>query len=451
MLPGPRLSSAGARRPRRRGLALTGALLAAGLAPSAGCEDAYEPPCRLTATRALVAAPEIGVRPLVALARSRGRAFASWSQREVVVADGGASASVTLSAFEIAVVEEDGSLGLRARVPAPDELRARSAGIASVGVVVEDGAFLVHWIETTATSEPDGRVRRDAALKAAYVRDGAASPAEAPARASCRDCTMTAASAALGDASILFARIDPAAAQGPSAPAFVALRFREGAAALDASVPWLALSPPAPRDGGLVGLGGAEPASAEGGGDLSAYVDADGRVAIVAGGRAWLADGGLRLLAGPIELPSASDARVSWDARGEASAAWSVSPVADGRATAEVPREIFTGLVPPGAAQVARRERASRGRAALELDRRGDEVGVLFESAARAIFAAVDPAGRKRGGDVIVGASRTGTAHEYGTPAVSSAHALFARGGGRFDVVTLGSGELGVSEIVCAP
>ncbi|MBX3216816.1 MAG: hypothetical protein KF850_32580 [Labilithrix sp.] len=436
---------------RRLGLGATGALVALALASTGGCEDAYEPPCRVSSTRALVADPEIGVRPLVALARSRDRVTAWWARQEILVEDGGVGAAMTLAAFEVAVVEEGGALGLRASVPAPEELRARRAGVARVGLTVEGGAFLVYWIETTATSEADGRIRTDAALKAAYVRDGVASPARAPRRASCEGCTMTVASAALGGESILFVRIDADVTRGPVAPTFVALRFREGEAVADAAVPWLAVSPPPARGGGLVGASAAESRRAEAGGDLSVYVDEGGRLAIAAGDRAWLADDALRLLAGPIELPSAPDVRVSWDARGAASAAWSVSLVVDGRATAELPREVFTGLVPAGGARVAGRERTSRGRTALELDRRGDEIGVLFESAARTLFATVDPAGRKRGGDVVVGAAHTGGPHEHGAPSVPLDHALFARGGGRFDVVTLGVGELSVAEIACAP
>ncbi|MBX3198876.1 MAG: hypothetical protein KF894_12140 [Labilithrix sp.] len=442
-------SSGGARRLSLLGG--TGALAAMALASAGGCEDAYELPCRGSTTRVLVADPQIGVHPLVALARSRDRATAWWSRQEIVLGDGGGSVATTFAGFEVAVVDEAGALGLRASVPAPEELRARRAGIARVGLTVEDGAFLVYWIETTATSEADGRIRTDAALKAAYVRDGVASPAQAPPRASCEACTMAVASAALGGESLVFVRIDADATRGPVAPTFVALRFREGAAIVDAAVPWLTTSPSLARGGGLVGAPATESRPAEVGGALSAYVDQGGRLAIATRDRAWLADDALRLLAGPIELPSAPDVRVSWDARGGASAAWSVSLVVDGRATAELPREVFTGLVPPGGSLVAGRERTSRGRTTLALDRRGDEVGVLFESAARTLFATVDPAGRKRGGDVIVGAAHTGGPHEYGSPNVPIGHALFARGGGRFDVLTLGLGELSVSEIACAP
>ncbi|MBX3208692.1 MAG: hypothetical protein KF764_26905 [Labilithrix sp.] len=448
-----------ARRGRRLAPAIACALLVAGLVESTGCEDAYEPPCRRVTTSALVTDPRIGARPLLAVARSRGRAIASWFSREVVDAgaDGGASGLPAFTALEVAVVDERGALALHTSVPAPEALRARLGGVAAVGVVVEDSAFFVYWIETTATSEPDGRIRTDAALKAAYVRDGVASPTFAPARAVCVACTLTVAPATLGSETIVFARIDPDVTRrtlaADAAPTIVALHFREGEAATEVPVPWLVPSAPVPSsDGGLAGLsGGAESRSAAAGGDLSAYVDADARVVIVAGGRAWLADEALGLVAGPIALPSAPDARVTWDDRGAASVAWSVSPLADGRSTAEVPREIFTGFVAPGASSVASRERASRGRATLDVDRRGEEVGVIFESAGRTIFAAVDPAGRKRGGDVIVERRSTGAPHEYGTLTVPSAHALFARGGGRFHVVSLGGGALDVSEIVCAP
>jgi hypothetical protein len=426
-----------------------GALVVAGL-ETAGCEEAYEPACRVARDDVVVADPAIGSRP--SLTRARAGVIASWAHREP--ADGGTPGiPPPLSAFEVAVVDDRGGLGLRARVPVPDALHARRGGVASAGVIVEDGAFLVHWIETTTTTASDGLLRTDAALKAAHVRDGVASAPMAPVAASCERCTMTIASAALGSESILIARVEPdrtGAPPGASATTkLVALRLRRDGSLVEEPVPWLAV-PVGSGDAGPGELGSVEDVQHQGA--LSVDVDDSGRLVIVTSGFAWLADEALRLVAGPLSLPATPDARVAWDVGGEASVAWSVSPYDDGRSSeATVPREIFTGLVPAGASGIATRERASRGRAALAFDRRGEEVGILFESAARTIFATVDPKGRKRGGDLVLRTSHKGAASEYGTVVVPESHVLFARGNGRFTAVAFGSGELRASEISCAP
>jgi hypothetical protein len=440
------------------GTLAVGALLLGASLEILACDEPYDPPCKVVADEVLVTDPGMSLRP--ALRRSRGRAVASWPRLESF--DAGAEAGpaemgrVSVAAFEVAVVNENGELGLRANVPAPDALRARLGGLTGEGVVVLDDALLVHWIETTETSEPNGIVRTDAALRAVLVRDGNAAPLDVSV-ASCQRCSMLVAPAALGSESIVFVRMDPDPAPATLGtavrPSFAALRVRRDGAVLEEPVPWL--SPPAPPStagatdaatGGLGGRGASSPAP-----DLFVDVDSNGRIVVVTGGFAWLADEALRVLAGPLALPSA-DARVSWDIGGEATVLWSASPYEDGRSTSEiVPREIFTGLVSAGSSGIATRERASRGRVALALDRSGQDVGALFESASRAIFIAVDPRGSKRGGDVILRGAMSTTPSEYGTIEAPAPSALFARGGGRFTVVRMGTGALRAAEIVCAP
>ena len=434
---------------------LGGAAVAIALG-SSGCDDPYEPPCRVTTRRGLASDPLISARPAIGLARVRDRIVATWTRRDLLDggagADAGTSGPPLLTGFEVAIVDDLGELTTRATVPAPEALRARRASVEDAGVVVLDGGFIVHWTETTTSTDPDGRLRTASVVKASRVSgETAAEPATIFA---CEQCVTSGAIVPVDADAVALVRIDPDVPAGvlgaASPPRFVALRLRPDGSLVEEAAPWLALPSRAIADGGIGGIGGASPASPTS--DLAAYVTRDGLINVTVGGRAWLADDRLRLVAGPIEVPSASDVHVSWEASGEAAIGWSVSPFDDGRASDPiVPREIFTGIVPSGAAAIVSRERTSRGRATLAFDRRGDDLGIVFESAGRTLFASVDRRGNKHGGDVVLGSSSAPSRSEYGSIAVPEAHALVARGDRRFTLLTLGAGELVATEVVCAP
>lgn len=425
---------------RRRAALLfsgVGALGAVGL-EVLGCEDPYTPPCRVERDALLVDDLAIGIRPM--LVRSRTRVTASWPRRDVTDAGG-----ISVSAIELAVLGPRGALGERTHVPAPTGLRARLDGVTSEGAVLEDGAALVHWIETTTLTDDRGRVYTNAALKVSYVRDDVLSDVDLPPSASCEHCTMTLAAAELERESVLFVRVDPQPTEVvfgvPIVPSFAALRVRRDVVVVDEPVPWLTASA-TPGDGGVAPASGTEPAPA-----LSAYVDPEGRIGIATKDRAWLVDRALQVIEGPIVLPPSPDPRVGWDASGGASLVWSLSPFADGRSSSpNVVSDIFTGAVPPRANHIAARERLSSGRASLAVDRRGEDVGALFDSAARRIFVATDPRGRKRGGDLVLGAVPI----ERGG-ATAQSNVLLAAGDGRFTAIAFGAGELRATEIACAP
>ena len=332
---------------RRLGLGVTGALVALALASTGGCEDAYEPPCRVSSTRALVADPEIGVRPLVALARSRDRVTAWWARQEILVEDGGMGAAMTLAAFEVAVVEEVGALGLRASVPAPEELRARRAGVARVGLTVEGGAFCL-LIETTATARRTGSSH---GRRAPGTSSGVAS--RRPRRASCEG-ARTVASAALVAIDPPHCGSTPTSRGGGRARPCASARAggrRRGRA--------LARHEPPPRAAGLVGVsaasrtrGGGEPVGVRRGDRLRSP-------RAIARGSPTTRSASSR----DDRAASAPDVRVSWDARGRR------RPRGQSRSSSTGARQpscraVFWGSCPRGHT-VAGRERTSRGRTAL--------------------------------------------------------------------------------------
>jgi hypothetical protein len=419
---------------------------------ASGCDDPYVPPCKVTARRVLAADPAIGARPAITLRRVRDQVVAAWRRRDAL--DGGASPDAdaggppAVTSFDVAIVDALGNVASRTTVPAPGALRTRRAGVQDVGVIPVDGAYLVHWTETTASTDPDGRVRTASAVKVSRViGEDAAEPVTLEA---CERCVTTVSFVPAGQEALAVFRSDPdlppdtlgSAVQ----PRFAVYRLRADGSAVQQTARWLALPPRPSSDGGIGGGATSGPVRA-----LSAGISASGQIAITAGGRAWLADDALTLLSGPIVLPGEPDVEVIWEPSGEAAVAWSVSPFEDGRAVDEiVPREIFTGIVPPGSGGVAFRERTSRGRALLAFDRRGDDLGTVFESAGRMLFASVGPRGEKRGGDVVLGPSSSSSRSEYGNLALPEAHAVVARGDGRFTALTLGAGELVATEVVCA-
>lgn len=414
---------------RRLALLFVGSLVAS-------CDPPYEPPCRVARQDVVASDRAIGARNAVDLHRAPRRIHASWPQRELPDA-GAADPLPSLTAFRLVELDERGTVLRTTDVATPPELRARKGSIDAAGVVPEEGATLVYWIETTTSTDPDGRVRTAYATKATY----GAAPIVAPARGACEKCRLRAAIASLGSESVAIVRTEsdlpPATLGGPpAAPAFVALVFRRDGSVTVREVPWLALPPPlAALDAGLA----AGPAEQE----LSLEIDGEGRLVLVTDGQAWLLDRSLTPLAGPIALPGA-DAKVAFAAPIEASLAWTAVASEATRGTF-ARRDVFAG-----AAQAPMR--VTRGRAVLAADRRGDEIGVVFESAGRTLFAALDAHARKRGGDVLVrDAADPDRASEYGTYAPTDASLLVANGGGRFTSVTLGSGSLSVAEVVCAP
>jgi len=421
---------------------------------SPGCDPPYEPPCKVTTRHVLAEDPAIQARPAIALARTGERAVASWIRRDSpdagAPADASAGGPSPITAFEVAVIDASGSVTSRATVPTPEPLRARKDGVADVGVVPVDGAHVVHWTETTITTAPDGRRRTASVVKASRVTRGVA--AEATTLHACETCITRSAFVPVGAGVLAIVRIDPDLAPGtlgtPSQSRFALVRLRDDGSTVAEPAPWLVLPPPEVQIGGM---GGSRMTTAPER-HPNVVVSTSGRIAVTAGGRAWLTDDALRLVAGPILLPRTADARVAWTPSGEATVAWSMSPLEDGRTDDEaVPREVFTGTVPFGSAEVASRERASRGRTTLAFDRDDDDLGVLFESAGRTLFASVDSRGKKRGGDVVLAVSTSANQSEYGSVDIPGAHALFARGDHRFTVVALGAGELVATEVVCAP
>lgn len=447
-----------------------GALLAcAVIRVSAGCGEGYESPCHVTSSRPLFEDPSIPSLPSIAVSRSKDRAVAIWLRREI--ADAGADAAVgtptppELREVDVAVVDERGALGFHTKLEAPPDLRTRQDSLESIGVLVEDGALALHWIETETTTNPDGRLRKSAKTKIAYAAGADTSrpsiPAGvpfAPAQAACAKCLLSVASVSLPTESIFFLRVDQDVADfpaigvplAPPAPSFVTLRVRRDGTVIDETgdATWLAL-PAKIAEAGIAST------TARTDRDLDAYLDGLGRIVVTSGGYAWLADVTLRRLAGPIELPSkANDVKVQWNASAAAVVAWSVSPFDEGRSANEsIPREIFTGNVALGNGVAGTRERTSRGRVVLGMDRRGtDDVGVYFESAGRNFFARVDGTGKKRGGDLLVATSAARPSSEYGLPALTEASLVFAEQPGTassYRIVTIGAGKITSSEITC--
>jgi len=430
----------------------SGALLLVGAADVAtGCDHSYAAPCRVSSRR-VIAGEAAPVATEISLTRSRAGVIASWPIAvEGPSLDETSGRLLPVTAFDVVQLDESGALSARSRVPAPEALRSRRGGVGDDGVVVEDGAFLVHWVETTTASEGDGRVRTSAAMKAGYVVAGTPLPVIAPPRAACERCSLRIAVVSLGAESLAFYRIDPQPDEpvlGASVtPVLGAVRIRRDGTIIDEIAPWLAL-PPSSADGDV---GGVASTSARRG-DLFAGMGGSGGIDVVSGGRAWRTEASLARADGPVLLPRPS-ARVVWAPSGESSVVWTVSPSEDGRsADTGEDTDLFLGRVPPGSAGVATRERISWGARLLAADRRDDDVGMLFESGGRTLFAAADPHGRKRGGDLFVRSlARTGEQTSSGAAVAISPdpHVLLAHGEGRFIAIAAGIGGLTSTEIRC--
>lgn len=379
----------------------------------------------------MISEPAIGARASVAIARSPNGFSASWVKIEVP--DAGPDPAPSLAGFDVVDLDARGTILRREFVDAPPVLRTRKGSLEAAGVAREDGATLLHWIESVTSTDPDGRVRTAFAFKGAYGGD-----VVAPGAGACEQCTMRASAVALGDRSVVVIRTVPdviisVLGVAPPPPSFVGLVFRRDGGVTAVPLPALAIPP----------VVATEVTPRPPPGDLSLVLDTEGRLVVTTDGRAWLLSPTFDSLAGPIDVRG-TDARALWGSVTDASVAWSISPTEDGRSTEQFTRrEIFL-------ANGATRERLSFGRAVLAAERRADDVGVVFESAGREFFAASSPTGRKRGGDVFVRAlgERGG---EYGNFAPDDATALAATGGGRFTIVSLGRGALTASEVVCAP
>lgn len=456
----------------------TVALIGASLFASAGCDDAFEPPCEVAATEVLVRDPAIGVGDAISLTRSFDEVIATWQRRAL---DAGASArdagasdadaeppneAPLVTELEVALMDATSSaLVSRATIPAPRELRQRRSSVEDIGIIPEDDqTFLVHWKELSFRTDAVGRLVRGASLKTVYVTNGVASEVRTIAQATCDRCRLAVSFTTLQSETLLFVRADDDRTDVPlgtpfAEPRFAVVRLRRDGTTLTEPTPWLRLPLVPSGDGGTLvpqpiertGDSIAEPPARP---ELATSIDGEGRIAILAGPRAWLADSSPRLIRGPILLPSAPDSRLSWQEEGsepgrQASLAWSVSPTTEGRGRDPAKREIFTGIVPSDGAVVVTRERTSLGRTTLGFDRRGDDLGVIFESDQRVLFAWLDPAGKKRGADLLVGAQAGVARGEFGYPIIPNKHLLFARGGGRFTTLTLGFGELTSKEIRC--
>jgi hypothetical protein len=481
------------------------ALLVSSLLFDAGCDDAYEPSCEVTSAAVLVRDPSISAGDALSLTRSFDKVIATWQRRDLSN-DGGpdangpdangrpdangpdvsgdAAADATdaadagpdaeppneaplVTAFEVASIDaRTGALTSRTTIPAPFELRQRRSAVEDIGIVPEqDGnAFLIHWKEVNVRTDALGRLVQGASLKTVYVTNANGSTANVTsevrtiAEATCDKCRVTLSFIPLQSETLLIARTDFLRTElviaPPTEPVFVVLRLRRDGTTLVEPTPWLRL-PLVQIDGGFVPLGPVEltgdaVGEPPGRPDLATSVDGEGRISITAGPRAWLADSSPRLLRGPILLPNAPDARLRWEGdQGEASIAWSVSPTRENRGRDPSKREIFTGLVPSGAAGFATRERASIGRTTIAFDRRGDDVGVIFESDQRDLFAWLDLAGKKHGADLFLRKQPGVGRGEFGFPLIPDRHLLFARGDGRFTTLTLGFSELTSKEIRC--
>ncbi len=422
---------------RRLALALAVALGAVA-SPNVGCEDAYEPPCRVTRDESIV--DDVGIVLGPSLARLGEEAVATWPRFER--ADAGAVTPVGPVAFVAVILDANGRMRFQSTVRTPERLRTRLGGVQSAGLVVEDGAFLVHWVETSVTTEPSGMRRADAALHAAYARDDATG--DVPTLA-CERCTMAVSATSLGAESLVLVRIDESRPGGPPPPpSFAVLRLRRDGSVVRETVPWLG-SLAQSVDGGVSGLASATSAPV-------IRLDERGRVVIVVDTLAWLADDRLQLLAGPIVLPAAPDVSVSWSPTGEASVVYSASPFEEGRSPEQnVASDVFLGLVPKGASTITRRERASSGSRVLAMDRRDEEVGALFFTRGGFAFVALDPFGRKRGGDLFVRGESGVVLGPTQQRTIVQANLLLARGAGRFHAVALGPDALRVTELSCAP
>lgn len=384
--------------------------------------------------RELGSEPTIGTRANVILARTEGGFVASWPKIEAP--DAGTDPTPALAGFEVVDLDPRGELVRRELVPSPPPLKARKGSIEDAGIAREHGATLVHWTESATTTDPDGRVRTAFTFRTAYADRVLDPPA-----AACERCAMLAAVVSFADETIAFVRteadvtLDVELGKPPRPPVFTGLRLRRDATVETVSLPWMSLEPQVRTRGAQV----LQPAL------LNAHRDLEGNIVVTTDGHAWRVDRAFRPIGGPIPLP-ATDARALFGpaAASEASIVWSVAANEDGRSTAElVRREIFV-------ANGSIRDRLTHGRALLAAERRDDEIGVVFESAGRAFFAASSATGKKRGGDVFVWTVEAGGS-QFGPYAPQDLTVIASPSTGRFTLVDLGRGSLSSTEIVCAP
>ena len=356
---------------------------------------------------------------------------ASWWKVETP--DAGTDPTPALAGFEVVDLDASGALVRRELVASPPELRAKKGSIEGAGIARENGATLTYWLESVLSTEPDGRVRTAFALRTAY-----GDRVLVPAAAACEKCVMNVAVVAFGDETIAIVRTEPDVVldvelgKPQKPPVFSGVRLRRDGSAASTPLPFLSIERTPRQQGGRV----IRPAP------LSAVRDIDGQIALTTDGRAWRLDRALLPVASPIELP-ATDARALWGPA-DPVIAWSTSPTEEGRSTAQFTRrEIFqtSGAI---------RERLSHGRRVLGAERRGDEVGVVFESTGRVYFAASSASARKRGGDVFVRMiDEVGS--QFGEYEPDDATLVVSPSAGRFTVVDIGRGKLQSTEIVCAP
>jgi hypothetical protein len=379
-----------------------------------------------------VSEPTIGPRTGVLLARTDEGFFAAWPK--VDVPDAGTDPTPFVAGFEVVDLDPSGALVRREVVPSPRELRERKGSLEDIGLGRERGATLIHWTESVTSTEADGRVRTAFALKASYGDDRGTTVA------SCERCAMTVALVAFADESVAFVRtvadhvLDVEIGTPPPPPSFSAVRIRRDGSV--ETIPLPGLAPVKPRIGGIAVVPVAP---------LGATRDLDGRIFVTTDGHGWLFDRSLRALAGPIELPG-SDARALWGANAALPPAllFSISANEEERSTSQFTRrEIFLSRGPI-------RERITHGRALLGAERRGEEVGIVFESAGRSLFSTTSADGKKRGGDVFLRTVEP-SASQYGGYEPQDATAIISPSAGRFTVIDFGRGKLVSTEVVCAP
>jgi hypothetical protein len=379
-----------------------------------------------------VSEPTIGPRGSVLLARVDDGFVAAWPKVEAP--DSGTDPTPFLAGFDVVDLDASGVLVRREVLPSPRELRERKGSIEDIGIARERGATLLHWTESVTSTEPDGRVRTAFVLKGSYGDDRVVTVA------SCERCAMRMALVAFAEETIAIVRTEPdhvldvEIGEPPPPPSFTGVRVRRDGTVETVVLPRLA--PEKPRIGGIAVVPNAP---------LGAVRDLDGRIVVTTDGNAWQFDRSLRAVAGPIALPS-TDALALWGPSDAATPAllWSISANEEERSTSQFTRrEIFL-------ANGAFRDRLTHGRAVFAADRRGDEIGLVFESAGRSLFVASSADGKKRGGDVFVRTVES-SASQFGGYEPQDATVIASTGAGRFTVVDLGRGHLFSTEIVCAP
>ena len=422
-----------------------------------GCDDAFEPPCAVSRSVVLEASPHITATPGVSVQRSLDGVVAVWHKRESLVADGGVgdassdggeppNPTPAITSFEVALVDVD-RIAVRSRrsIPAPSRLRERRNNLGAIGVVMEgDDTALLHWIETSVTNDGLGRNLFGASLVLGYANaDGTVRMLDAKPSMTCERCAMAFAVVSLGVESLVFVRVDHQPLDvimgaTPTKPVFHVLRVRRDGTILEEPAPWLTIDVEVGTEAAVID---APP--------ISAILDAEGKILVTADRRAWRVDASPRLEEGPWTLPSAPDVKLVARNSNMALGVWSIAPSTEGRGDDDTPREIFGGSFDGSTRAI--RSRLTVGRTVLAMDGRGEDVGLLFESAARVFFTTIDSrTGEKRTDDLFVSAEEGVAASQRGFPDIRQDRALIALGDGRFVAVTLGFGQLVARELRCA-